>query len=188
MHRRQPREAVRQRREAEQAPARSVVVRYLHRVTRTMPLKQSRSAGKGLERLCRARSRARSGAPTGRRRRVVPVVVRQRGLPEASPRHVRRRRERLGRSGLGLPRLGARRRWSPSSWCVVNLGEVVTRFGRVLAVNCTQRAPTRPKEMPSAGELNDRCHWGPLGGVGASTRLITQRRRLRFIRRNPIEA
>jgi len=120
LRRRQPREAARQRRGAEQAPARSVVVRYLHRVTRTMPLKQSRSAGKGLERLCRARSRARSGAPTGRRRRVVPVVVRQRGLPEASPRHVRRRRERLGRSGLGLPRLGARRGWSPSSWCVVN--------------------------------------------------------------------
>ena len=32
-----------------------------------MPLKQSRSAGKGFERLCRARSQARSGAPTGRR-------------------------------------------------------------------------------------------------------------------------
>ena len=42
------------------------------------------------------------------------------------------------------------------------LGELVTRFGRVLAVNCTQRAPTRPKEMPSTGELNDRCHWGPV--------------------------
>ena len=32
------------------------------------------------------------------------------------------------------------------------LGELVTRFGRVLAVNCTQRAQTRPKEMPSAGD------------------------------------
>ena len=55
------------------------------------------------------------------------------------------------------------------------LGELVTRFGRVLAVNCTQRAPTRPKEMPSAGELNDRCHWRPLGDVAASSSLITQR-------------
>jgi hypothetical protein len=146
LRRRQPREAVRRRREAEQAPARSVVVRYLHRATRTMPLKQSRSAGKGLERLCRARSRARSGAPTGRRRRVVPVVVCQRGLPEASPRHVRRRRERLGRSGLGLPRLGARRRWSPSSWRVVN-----PRCGRHAVWPCfgREREPTSPKKTQS---------------------------------------
>ena len=55
------------------------------------------------------------------------------------------------------------------------LGEVVTRFGRVLAVNGTQQAPIRAKDGPSPGELNDRCHWGPLGGMGASTRLITQR-------------
>src|SRR5262249_567152 len=55
LRRRQPREAARQGREAEHAPARAVAVRYLHRVTRTMPLKQSRSVGKGLERLCRAR-------------------------------------------------------------------------------------------------------------------------------------
>src|SRR5215470_15485438 len=60
----QPPEAVRQRREAEQAPARSVVVRYLHRVTWTMPLKQSGSAGKGLERLCRARSVSEPGKRT----------------------------------------------------------------------------------------------------------------------------
>jgi hypothetical protein len=58
------------------------------------------------------------------------------------------------------------------------LGEVVTRFGRVLAVNCTQRAPTRPKEMPSAGELNDRSHWGSLGDVAASTSLISHQRSL----------
>src|SRR5215831_17578451 len=112
---------------------RSVVVRYLHRATRTMPLKQSRSAGKGLERLCRARSRARSGAPTGRRRRVVPVVVRQRGLPEASPRHVRRRRERLGRSGLRLPRLGARRAHPTEAQVTAVVGDRWVTSGQALA-------------------------------------------------------
>src|SRR5262249_19322864 len=55
------------------------------------------------------------------------------------------------------------------------LGELVTRFGRVLAVNWTPRAPTRPKATPSHGHLNDRCHWGSLGDVTASTSLITQR-------------
>ena len=156
-------------------PARSVVVRYLHRVTRTMPLKQSRSAGEGLERLCRARSQARSGAPTGRRRRVVPVVVRQRGLQKH-----RHDTYAVGVSDSGVQVLDCRGSVrvedGPHQVGALSiLGEVVTRFGRVLAVNCTQRAPTRPKEMPSAGELNDRSHWGSLGDVAASTSLITQR-------------
>ena len=33
----------------------------------------------------------------------------------------------------------------------------------------------RPKRAPSAGGLSDRCRWGSLGDVAASTRLITQR-------------
>jgi hypothetical protein len=68
------------------------------------------------------------------------------------------------------------------------LGEVVTPFGRVLAVNGSQRAPIGAKSEASRGGLNDRCHWGSLGDVGPSTRLITQRRRLTLSRRNPIEA
>jgi hypothetical protein len=38
------------------------------------------------------------------------------------------------------------------------LGEVVTPFGRVLAVNGSQRAPIGAKSEASRGGLNDRCH------------------------------
>jgi len=48
-------------------------------------------------------------------------------------------------------------------------------FGRVLDVNRTQQAPTGTKTGPSARSTNDRCHWGWLGAVAASTSLITQR-------------
>src|SRR5882762_5453155 len=48
-------------------------------------------------------------------------------------------------------------------------------FGRVLDVNATQRAPTRPKSAASTGRSRDRLYWGSLGDVAASTRLITQR-------------
>src|SRR5206468_12967223 len=49
-------------------------------------------------------------------------------------------------------------------------------FGRVLAVNGAQRAPTRAKGGLYAGGLSDRSCWGgSLCDVVPSTRLITQR-------------
>ena len=126
--------------------------------------------------------RPRLGAPRGPRNRRCRRETRSGGTRTAGPRprcHAPSPWRRPGSSSwvcgsrdkdrhLGEPKSGA-----TTVPCVWRLRG--TSVGRVLAVNCTQPAPTGPKAEASSKDLSDRCHWGSSADVAASTRLITQR-------------
>src|SRR5436853_7284075 len=63
--------------------------------------------------------------------------------------------------------------WGGSAHRVMDRRGVIGNLVRVLAVNCTLRAPKRPKSRALGGGLSDRFHWGALGGVAPHTSLIT---------------